>query len=459
MPVPIDRMPSDRMPRIQMYTSNSQDMQFARQVVGRLVESGYIAYFAGGCVRDALLGNEPDDFDVATNASPNQVREVFGDRQTRAVGEAFGVILVHGRVVGSSNRDAKKQAGCENPVCQVEVATFRSDGAYSDGRRPDWVVFSTPEQDAQRRDFTINGLFYDPIAERVIDFVDGQKDLEQKILRAIGDPRARIAEDKLRMLRAIRFTGRFGLKLDESTRSAISSGAHEIGLVSGERIGIELRKIIEHPSRTWAWQTLLELGLVEHLAPEMREAWVAEPARSNSLRWLSSLPQSLVPFSVGLASLLYPNLDPETYSESLSSCLFSLKERWKLSNAEVDSVRWIASHADDLARADTQPWSRIQPLLTSSNVHEALLFAQSLAALRGLSQFGVEFCQAKLSGPESDWNPAPWILGRDLIEAGLRPGPVFSEILATARAYQLDGKWKSRQEALAWLEQAAREIP
>jgi len=206
-------------------------------------------------VRDALLSLTPKDFDVATDATPEQVREVFGADHTRAVGEAFGVVLVHGRLAKTK--------------CQVEVATFRTDGSYSDGRRPDWVVYATAEQDAQRRDFTINGLFYDPIAQRVIDFVGGQSDLGNRLLRAIGDPYARINEDKLRMLRAIRFAARYSLELDPATRKAIEESASGIQRVSGERIGMELSKILEHPNRQWAWSELARCGLLEHIAPEL----------------------------------------------------------------------------------------------------------------------------------------------------------------------------------------------
>ena len=190
----------------------------------------------------------PKDFDVATNATTDQVREVFGPSNTRAVGEAFGVVLVHGRLAKTK--------------CQVEVATFRTDGSYSDGRRPDWVEYASPEEDAQRRDFTINGLFYDPIAEKVIDFVGGQADLERNILRAIGDPYERIREDKLRMLRAIRFASRYGFHLDPATQSAIADSSAGLAVVSGERIGVELTKILEHPNRTWAWNKLDECQLL-----------------------------------------------------------------------------------------------------------------------------------------------------------------------------------------------------
>jgi poly(A) polymerase len=188
----------------------------ALDVVRRLRAAGFEALWAGGCVRDQILGIPPKDYDVATSAEPEQVRDVFGRRKTLAIGQSFGVITVVG----------PRGSG------QIDVATFRRDAAYSDGRHPDQVTFTTAEQDALRRDFTINGLFYDPIESRVIDYVGGQEDLREGIVRAIGDPRERIAEDKLRMLRAVRFAARFDFALDERTLTAVQEQAHELVIVS-----------------------------------------------------------------------------------------------------------------------------------------------------------------------------------------------------------------------------------
>ena len=177
--------------------------EFAKDLVVQLRAAGYVAYWAGGCVRDALLGRVPKDYDVATSARPGEIRALFGQKRTLAIGEAFGVITVLGR----------------RPAGTIEVATFRQDAAYSDGRHPDAVLFSTPEQDAWRRDFTINGLFYDPVADCVLDFVGGQDDLREGLIRAIGQPRERFAEDKLRLLRAVRFAVRYGFQIETATRT------------------------------------------------------------------------------------------------------------------------------------------------------------------------------------------------------------------------------------------------
>src|SRR6185436_14620848 len=189
--------------------------EFAVEVVRRLRDSGHQALWAGGCVRDQLMGQTPKDYDVATDAVPDRIRETFGKRRTLPIGAAFGVITALG----------PRGAG------QIDVATFRRDAAYSDGRHPDAVTFSDAEHDAQRRDFTINGLFYDPLIGQVTDFVGGQEDLNRRVIRAIGDPLARIAEDKLRMLRAVRFAARFNFLLEEQTLAAIRQQAHELIIV------------------------------------------------------------------------------------------------------------------------------------------------------------------------------------------------------------------------------------
>ena len=207
----------------------------AFRVMAKLSDAGFVAYLAGGCVRDALLGRPPKDFDVATNATPESVRDVFGRKRTLAFGASFGVI-------GVLPEKSSKQS---NAVLPTEVATFRSDGDYSDGRRPDSVQYGSAEEDALRRDFTINGMFYDPVAAKVIDYVGGQDDLQSGVLRTIGTASHRIDEDKLRMLRAVRFATTLGFAIHDDTRNAIRDHASEIAVVSGERIGTEMRKILK----------------------------------------------------------------------------------------------------------------------------------------------------------------------------------------------------------------------
>jgi len=425
-------------PRPNLYPQATPEKQFAHEIVRRLDERGFIAYFAGGCVRDAILGNDPHDFDVATNATTDQVRSVFGPNQTRAVGEAFGVVLVHGKWHGQK--------------CQVEVATFRSDGAYSDGRRPDWVVFTSPENDAQRRDFTINGLFYDPIEEKVIDYVGGREDLERKVLRAIGNPEARIGEDKLRMLRAIRFAARFGLALDPNTQQAIVRNAEQIQAVSGERIGVELTKILEHPSRHWAWEKLVGTGLTQYVIPELHSRWTDASQREKELSLLRQLPKTPVLFPISLAAILYPWFQEISGQRlELESMAAAIQDRWKLSNIEMDVVQYAIRNAEVLVQGETLPWSLVQPVLTSRFFEPALVLAEAIARNREVPVRGIEYCRSKLQSPESFWNPRPFLDGSDLVRAGLKPGPGFATLLARARQMQLDGDLKSKEEAVAWL--------
>ena len=420
-----------------LFPASSIDRQFAHEIVRRLVDRGYVAYYAGGCVRDALLGLTPKDFDVATNATPDQVREIFGPEHTRAVGEAFGVVLVHGRI-------AKKR-------CQVEVATFRTDGSYSDGRRPDWVEYATAEEDAQRRDFTINGLFYDPIAQKVIDYVGGQEDLASQVLRAIGDPYARISEDKLRMLRAIRFASRYSFALESSTRLAIQESSEGIKLVSGERIGMELEKILEHPNRLWAWHQLDACGLLKHIAAELLPL--------SSCELFASLPKEPLPLAVVLASLVHPwgQIGVNTRDQKLidapcwRSTLETIQHRWKLPNETCESACTCIEASSVIANSDNLAWSQVQPKLLRGWIDESVLLAECLNALRQWPTDGIQNCMQRLAQPIQEWNPPPWITGSDLIQAGLRPGPVFGKLLAQARSMQLDGKLTNQQMAIDWL--------
>src|SRR6266700_6684614 len=223
----------------------------ARDVVARLRKSGHIAYFAGGCVRDIVRGQIPKDFDIATDARPEAVQQLFS--RTHAVGAHFGVILV-----------------LENNF-QFEVATFRSDDAYIDGRHPSAVHFSSPEEDAKRRDFTINGMFYDPVAEKVIDFIGGCADIAAKLVRAIGDPAQRFAEDRLRMLRAVRFATVLDYKIDKQTWDALLANAGSINEISAERIRDELIRIFLSPNRTRGWDLLDSSGLMRAVLPEIDE--------------------------------------------------------------------------------------------------------------------------------------------------------------------------------------------
>ena len=242
-------------------TVNSPQREFAVEVVRQLRAAGHTALFAGGCVRDLLLGRPAKDYDVATTATPDQVRRLFGHKRTLPVGASFGVIIVLG----------PREAG------HVEVATFRTEGPYQDGRRPSSVAFCTPEEDARRRDFTINGMFYDPMETRVLDFVGGEADLSSRVVRAIGDPHERVREDKLRMLRAVRFAATLDFALDPTTAEAIREMAGQLIIVSAERIAQELKKMLVDRHRRRAIELSESTELLPIILPELnRES--REPA-------------------------------------------------------------------------------------------------------------------------------------------------------------------------------------
>jgi poly(A) polymerase len=385
---------------------------FATDVVRRLRDAGYEALWAGGCVRDERLGLTPDDYDVATNARPEDVQKQF--RRTIAIGAAFGVIDVIGPRYGD---------GFHN----VQVATFRSDGTYTDGRRPDSVTFGTAEADAERRDFTINGLFFDPLENRLIDYVGGVADLDAKVLRAIGDPSARFAEDKLRILRAVRMATRFDLTIDPATLAAAKAMASEIRAVSAERIAEELRKLLAHPNRARGVTLLAEFGLLPTILPEL-----TEPVNGSLI---AALPRS-TEFPLAFAALLLP----------LSSRgAADIGERLRLSNDEIRRITYLVEHREALVDAESLPASRLYPMLTHP-------FAVDLIALHRAAghSTAADFCERTLR--ETAWDrldPPPLLTGDDLKVAGYKPGPNFKVVLDAVRAKQLDGILVTPEQALS----------
>ena len=403
-----------------------QQRRFALDVVRRLRTAGFEAYWAGGCVRDELLGRKPKDYDVATNATPPEIRALFGNKQTLPLGAAFGVITV----LGPRSADP----GYRVPV--IEVATFRQDAAYSDGRHPDRVTFSSAREDAARRDFTINGMFFDPIDGKVIDFVAGQQDLQNRLIRAIGSPRLRFGEDKLRMLRAVRFAAVFGFAIDAETAAAVREMAPEITVVSPERIAMEMRRVLTEPGRVRGVRLLVELGLVAVVLPEIVPSDETSQARSEHA--LDVLGRLQTPgFPLALAALLAQQADAAAVRE--------VGFRWKLSNKETDEAAWLVEHRQALAGARSMRWSKLQPVL----VHP---WAESLVALHEASSpqgpDEAAYCRERLAQPPEKLDPPPLLSGDDLRMHGLRPGPKFKKILQAVRDAQLDGEIQTREEAL-----------
>ncbi|MEX0678242.1 MAG: CCA tRNA nucleotidyltransferase [Pirellulales bacterium] len=403
------------------------------EVVRTLLERGFEAYWAGGCVRDRLLGHKPKDYDVGTTATPEQIREVFGKRKTVAVGAQFGVIAVVG----------PKMAG------QIEVATFRRDTTYSDGRHPDAVEYSTPESDAHRRDFTINGLFYDPLEDRVIDLVGGVDDLGRGIVRAIGEPRARFEEDKLRLLRAVRFASTFEFTLDLPTRQAIEAMAEQIKVVSAERIAIEMHRMLVHRRRAGAVDLLRDVGLLAIILPELamaNEAGVlTATGRAADEAWLAALDtlDALAEpgFPLALAGLLHPFVDGLGTAQ--------VCRRWKLSNSETNRAQWLVSHQNALAGAPSAAWSHLQPILVAGGIEDLVALVEATAAAAGRKSDEAAYCRKLLNLPRHQLDPPPLLTGDDLIAHGVPRGKQYARLLRSVREAQLDKKIATKAEALA----------
>lgn len=412
---------------------------FALQVAHRLREAGFNALWAGGCVRDMLLGSTPHDYDVASDATPPQVRKLF--RKTIAVGAQFGVIEVLG----------------DEPGLHVQVATFRSDGSYSDGRHPDNIKFGTPQDDALRRDFTINGLFYDPVKEEVIDYVGGQEDLKKRMVRAIGDPVHRIDEDKLRMLRAIRFVSRFAFDLDASTAAAIETMHAQIKQVSAERITDELKKMLIHKERLKALHYLTQLKLLQTILPGF--AWSSEISADKpfEFRMVHNLP-SEVSFSLAWAAVLLDVQRQLRTSKPLQKDELhdSFGSQFRLSSAEITSVEYLALSLDALRHAHQLPWAKLKPILAHTLRDDLLALLE--AGVLGLQwpREGLTYCQERLHHwTTEDLQPAVLVTGADVTQLGVTPGPLFKELLGAVRIAQLNDEIKNREEALQLLARLA----
>ncbi|MEM8737514.1 MAG: CCA tRNA nucleotidyltransferase [Planctomycetota bacterium] len=411
----------------------------ATQIVRRLRQHGHAAVFAGGCVRDRLLGLTPKDYDVATDARPEVVRDLFPG--SRSIGEAFGVVLVYPR-----RRDRRPD---DPPRMGIEVATFRTEGVYSDGRRPDEVAYSDAEHDAQRRDFTVNGLFEDPLHDAqpnpladpdgVIDYVGGRADLAGRILRAIGDPARRFAEDYLRMLRAVRFAARLGFTLAPDTADAIRTHASSLDQIARERIGDEIRAALTGPRPTLAATLLQQLQLD---APALRE-----PHADPPLPTLDRLaPEARYP--TALAAWIIDR-------HGRPSALNKLPD-WRgalcLSNAEADALTAVlrqATAADD--------WGRLS-VAARKRLLAAPSWDQSLLLLRALGRSAtIEADTPRLHGDGIGIAPPPIITGADLLALGLAPGPRFKPLLDGAYDAQLEGKTADLESALGWVKSRLEE--
>lgn len=407
--------------------------EFAISVVQQLRDAGFQSLWAGGCVRDQLLGKEPKDYDVATNALPTDVIQVFGEQRTVPVGAAFGVVMIPGPT---------RRHG------QVEVATFRSDGEYLDGRRPESVQFCSAEEDAKRRDFTINGMFFDPLTSEVRDYVGGQEDLQRQIIRAIGDAHARFGEDHLRMLRAVRFAATFSFTLDPQTLQAVQDLRSRITGVSVERIMQELRRMLAHPSRAAALQLLQQSLLLPEILPELNTPLADPHTFDTIINAFATL--EAVHFEPALALLLRPLYAPShPESRQRLQAIHAVCRRLKMANEEIDCISWILESLPVLQQLSARPLHVLKPLL--ADPRSTLLLAASAAAdtAAGLAADDAAFAWHYLSRtPPEQLNPAPWINGDDVKAFGVPPGPEIRRILETVRHAQLDEHLPSRTAAL-----------
>jgi poly(A) polymerase len=442
---------------------------FAISVIKTLRQQGFSAYLAGGCVRDLLLKCEPADYDVATSATPAQVMEIFPE--TFAVGAQFGVVLVpppEQATGGNENGLPKTRA--------VEVATFRSDLGYSDGRRPDEVRFSEdPREDVARRDFTINGMMLDPASGEVLDFVGGRKDLEAGIIRAIGDPKRRFAEDKLRMLRAVRFAARLEYAIEAETLAAIQRLAHEIHVVSRERVRDELTKMLIEGHARRALLLLDESGLLKEVLPEISAMkGVAQPPEFHpegdvfvhTLLLLDNLPSPCPP-TLAWGALLHDVGKPATFRVAPDRIHFDnhvdvgvkiaeeICGRLRFSNNDAKQVLALVDNHMRFGHVTRMKESTLKKFLRLPGFEEhlALHRADSLASHGNLSTY--EFLREKLAEiPPEKIRPVALVTGDDLIAAGYVPGPRFREILEAVEDAQLEGRLSSHDAALEFVKTA-----
>ncbi|HXP15679.1 MAG TPA: CCA tRNA nucleotidyltransferase [Terriglobales bacterium] len=472
---------------------------FAISIIRTLRDRGHRAYLVGGCVRDLLLGRAPADFDVATDATPDEVMRIFP--QTYTVGAQFGVVLVpvpagkQGETKASSASSASSvvnspdlnrrghnehvedsQTSAKSDY--VEVATFRSDIGYSDGRHPDEVRFTKdPRQDAARRDFTINGMMFDPLANQVLDYVGGQEDLAAGIIRTIGDPERRFAEDKLRVLRAVRFAARFGYSFEPQTLAAIQKLAPQIHQVSCERVRDELTKMLTEGKARQAFLLLDQTGLLREVLPEIAAMKGVEQPREfhpegdvfvHTLLLLEKLPQPC-PSALAWGALLHDVGKPPTFRVAPDRIRFdghvdvgvkmaeAICRRLRFSNHDTEQILALIDNHMRFAFAPRMNESTFKKFVRMPRFEEHL----ELHRLDCQGSHGdlrtYNFVREKIAAiPPETIRPAPLIGGDELIAAGYEPGPRFKEILSRVEDAQLEGRLQSRESAMEYVR---REFP
>ena len=425
----------------------------ARKIAERLRDRGHIAYFAGGCVRDMVRGLTPKDYDIATDARPENVQALFP--RTYAVGAHFGVIIV-----------------LEDGF-QFEVATFRSDEAYIDGRHPSAVQFSSPEEDARRRDFTINGMFLDPASNKVIDLVGGQADIGAKLVRAIGEPGQRLAEDRLRMLRAVRFATALDYRIDKRTWDALVASASSINQISAERIRDEVVRIFLSSNRVRGWDLLDASGLMSAILPELQAMkGVLQPEQFHPegdvfvhTRLMLSLLPDIVSVPLVFAVLFHDVAKPVTsrvdetgrirfneHDRIGAEMTEAIMRRLRFSGAEIEATVEMVRHHMVFKDAPKMRIAKLKRFMARPTFDEELelhrVDCQSSHRMLDNYEFLLRKREEFANEPII---PPPLVRGDDLIAFGLKPGPKFGEILEAVETRQLEGKLRTRDEALNWV--------
>lgn len=422
----------------------------AENIVRALRQAGHEAYFVGGCVRDMVMGTEPHDYDVATDATPERIISLFP--RTAAVGAQFGVVLVHGE------------------ARSVEVATFRVDEGYSDGRHPESVRFATAREDVLRRDFTINGMMFDPEKGEVIDWVRGREDIRKRTIRAIGKPVERFEEDKLRLLRAVRFAARFDYSIEKETYEAIARSAPKLNEVSIERIREELVRILTGPRAGRALRLMHDLDLLTPVLPEVDAlVGVEQPPQFHPEgdvfeHTCIMLDEARNPSpELAVAVLLHDVGKPstQTYEERIrfdehdkagEAMAHDICRRLRFSCEQIDQIASLVGNHMRFAAVQRMRLSTLKRLLALPKFDEHLELHRldCLASHRKLDNY--EFLQRKLSElSQEEIRPPPLLSGRDLIDMGYTPGPRFKEILAALQEEQLEGVISDREGAVKWL--------
>jgi poly(A) polymerase len=424
------------------------------KIIEKLKKAGHTAYWAGGCVRDILLGIKPKDYDIVTDAKPEEVEKLL--KHTKPVGKEFGVILV---IEGGHT---------------FEVATFRADKSYSDGRRPDAICFTDAGEDAKRRDFTINGMFYDPLKDEIIDCVGGKKDLEARLIRFIGDPHKRILEDHLRILRAVRFKNQFDFQYHPKTYEALKKHAKLIKKISSERIRDELNKMIEYKNRAKAFEELSELGILEEIIPEMEKMkGIPQPLEyhkegdlwDHSLKALEVCDDN-APRDVKWACLLHDIGKVDTFKlkerirydghvQRSREIVHDIFMRLKFPRKDREEVEWLVEHHMvmvpllEMSDANARKWFLKKNFLNLMQVFEADAKATTPTDLSLYNKILKRYRKLMAEMPHK---PKPLINGEDVMQIlKLSPSQKVGEILDKVYEKQLEGEVKTRKQALAYL--------